>query len=108
MEKVSISPFSMISNSVTHLRSYTNKAITNIAKNSVPISPITPHERRCQRAEVSAQRADIVAWNDQCSKMFHNVLRVFHNVLLVVHDDLVVVHNVSRCITMFYKFTCVL
>ena len=32
---------SMISSSVKHLRSYTNSAI---AENSVPISPVTPHE----------------------------------------------------------------
>ena len=37
---------SMISNSVTHLRSYTNSAIADIAANSVPISPVTPRDRR--------------------------------------------------------------
>ena len=33
---------SMISNSVTHLQSYTNSAIADIAGNSTPISPVTP------------------------------------------------------------------
>ena len=42
---------SMISNSVTHLRSYTNSAIADIAGNSTPISPVTPHDRRRRRAE---------------------------------------------------------
>ena len=35
---------SMISNSVTHLRSYTNSAIADIAGNSAPISPVTPRD----------------------------------------------------------------
>ena len=34
---------SIISNSVTHLRSYTNSAITDITGNSTPISPVTPN-----------------------------------------------------------------
>ena len=38
----------MISNSVTHLRSYTN---SDIAGNSAPISPVTPRDRRRRRAE---------------------------------------------------------
>ena len=39
---------SMISNSVTHLRSYTNSAI---AGNSAPVSPVTPRDRKRRRAE---------------------------------------------------------
>ena len=39
MEKLPISP----SNSVTHLRSYTNTAIANIAENSSPITPRRYH-----------------------------------------------------------------
>ena len=39
---------SMISNSVRHLRSYTNSAI---AGNSAPISPVTPRDRRRLRGE---------------------------------------------------------
>ena len=69
----------MISNSVTHLRSYTNSAI----------------------ADNSALSTDIGASNDKCFMMFHNVLKVFHDVLLVAHDVLKVVHNVSQC------FTCI-
>ena len=42
---------SMISNSVTHLRSYTNSAIADIAGNSAPISPVTPRDRRRRRDE---------------------------------------------------------
>ena len=42
---------SMISNSVTHLRSYANSAIADIAENSAPISPVTPRDRRRRRAE---------------------------------------------------------
>ena len=37
---------STISNSVTHLRSYTNSTIADIAVNSTPISPVTPRDRR--------------------------------------------------------------
>ena len=42
---------SMISNSVTPLRSYTNSAIADIAVNSAPISPVTPRDRRRRLAE---------------------------------------------------------
>ena len=41
----------MISNSVTHLRSYTNSAIADIAGNSAPISPVTPRNRNRRRAK---------------------------------------------------------
>ena len=72
----------MISNSVTHLRSYTYTAITDIAGNSVP-APIYA-EHRCQQVSESFM-------------MFHNVLRVFDDILLVVQDVLHVFHNVSQC-----------
>ena len=42
---------SKISNSVTHLRCYTNSAIADIAGNSTPISPVTPRDRRRRRAD---------------------------------------------------------
>ena len=42
---------SMISNSVTHLRSYANSAIADITENSAPISPLTPRDRRHHRAD---------------------------------------------------------
>ena len=48
---------SMISNSVTHLRSYTNIAIADFAENSAPISPVTPHDRR--RRHVQRRRLRI-------------------------------------------------
>ena len=109
---------SKISNSVTHLRSYTHSAIADIAGNSAPISPVTPRDRRRRRAKPrrlcierrrlrikrryhhiewpprdrrrrcpkrrplhierrrSASSADIVALNDDCFMMFHNVLSV--------------------------------
>ena len=37
---------SMISNSVTNLRSYANTAIADITENYAPISPVTPRDRR--------------------------------------------------------------
>ena len=81
----------MISNSVTHLRSYTNTTIADITGNSEPVPcrpPMLP--RRAASADVSTSSADIVASNLECFMMFHNVLSVFHDVLLVVHD-------VSQC-----------
>ena len=48
---------SMISNSVTHLRSYTNSAIADIAGNSAPISPVTPCDRRRRRVTTSPHPA---------------------------------------------------
>ena len=81
---------SMISNSVTHLRSYANTAI---ARNSVPLSPETSHECRCCHAEHRCLRIERqyhrIEWLVfECFTMFHNVLRVFHDVLV--------------CLTMFY------
>ena len=109
---------SMISNSVTHLRSYTNSAIADIAGNSArapmspcrsPMSPrrspMSPH--RAPIANVSTSSADIVASNGGV-RVFCDVLRVFHNVLLVVrdvlrrftmyHNVLQVFYDVLRCI----------
>ena len=51
---------SMISNSVTHLRSYTNSAIADIAGNSAPISPVTPRDRRRRRAERRHLRVGVI------------------------------------------------
>ena len=48
----------MISNSVTHLRSYTNSAIADIAENSAPISSLTPRDRRHRRADRRHRRAE--------------------------------------------------
>ena len=116
---------SMISNSVTHLRSYINSAI---AGNSMPISP---RDRRAERrrlridlpsnadivasndlraianvaapnADVSTSSANIVASNNEYFMMFHNVLRVFHDVLLVVYDVSQCFTCVLLCLPMFY------
>ena len=85
----------MISNSVTHLRSYTNTAIADIAGNSAPISPETLPKRWCCHAK------------RRCLRIKHRYCRikwrVFHDILLVVHDVLLVVHNVLWCIKMFYS-----
>ena len=89
----------MINNSVTHLRSYKNLAIADIAGNSAQISPETQRERqyrramrRCLRIERRYRR---IEWRVfECFVMFQNVLRVFHNVLRVLHDVLLVVHYV--------------
>ena len=102
--------FSMISNSVTPLWSYTNTAI------ATPISLETPAssdiagpsgESLCLRIEHRYCRIDNICncfmmAGCNCFMMLHYVLIVFHDVLLVVHDVLLVVHNVSRCITMFH------
>ena len=77
----------MISNSVTHLQSYTNTAIAENSGNSARLPT--------SNAVISASSANIVASNDECFMMFHNVLKVFHDLLLMVH-------NVLRSITMFY------
>ena len=67
---------SKISNSVTHLQSYTNTAI---AKNSTPISPVTPCDRdvAAPSADVSSSSVNIVASNDECLMMFHNAFKCF-------------------------------
>ena len=121
LEKVLRSPWLLISNSVTHLWSYTNSEIADIAGNSAPISPVTPRDRRRHRAEcryrriewpprnrrrrypkrrrlcierdVSASSADIVASND----VFHDVSQCFKSVSWCLTSG-------SWCITMFY--TC--
>ena len=100
---------SKISNSVTHLWSYTNSAIAGNSARS-PTSPrrapTSRIERRCLRIErpprdrrcrYPKRRRLHIECRYRCIKLrvFHNVLRVFHYVLLVVH-------NVLRCITMFH------
>ena len=92
---------SMISNSVTHLRSYTNTAIANIVGNSAPSVDI-----ECQCCRIKCRYSGIER------RVFHDVLRLFHDVLLVIynvlhmfhyvlhvfHDILQVFHNVLRCL----------
>ena len=66
---------SMISNSVTHLRSYTN---STIAGNSAPISPTTPRERQAERLCLRIKHPyHHIEWRVfECFVMFHNVLSV--------------------------------
>ena len=72
----------MISNSDTHLRSYTNSAITGnsslILPRRAPMSlsrePMSPH-----RAAISSHQMVSVSW---CFTIYHNVLQVFHDLLL--------------------------
>ena len=61
----------MISYSVTHLQSFTNSAIVDIAENSTPISRklrAIAHVA-VPSADVSTSNADIVALNGECSSV---------------------------------------
>ena len=75
-------------------------------RTDIAASPVTPRDRRHLRIE--RRYDDIVASDDKCFMMFHNVLsvswcftcgsrclRMYHNVLHVFHDVLL-------CLTMFY------
>ena len=102
---------SMISNSVTHLRSYTNSAIAFIAGNSASISPVTPCD--CQRLRNERRRLCIerryrhIEW-----RVFHDVSQCFKSVwwcftsgsrcFTMYHNVLLVFHDVLLCLTMFY------
>ena len=95
---------SMISNSVTYLRSYTNYAIANIAENSAAISLETPREHRYRRAESRClcieRRYCRIEW-----RVFHDVLLVVHDVLrrfTMYHNVLKVFHDALLYLTMFY------
>ena len=88
---------SMISNSVTHLRSYTNTAIADITLNFEPISPESPREfRACHTKR-------------QCRHAEHRVFEYFmmlHNVSCCFTSSswgFTMYHNVLGCITMFYS-----
>ena len=78
----------MISNSVMHLRSYTNTAIADIGRNSMPILPETPHERlyRHAKRDVATLSADVIRIESHYHRIkwqvFHNVLRVFHKFMM--------------------------
>ena len=112
----------MISDSVTHLLSYTNSAI---AENSAPISPVTPRDRRrppaeCRRLRIERRRLRIerrrlrierrlrrIEWPPRDRRRLRTERRyrriewrvfewfmMFHNVLRVFHDVLLVVYDV--------------
>ena len=68
--QVCMTHISMINNSVTHLRSYTNTAITDIAMPSTDVA--------APGIDVSALSTDIVTSNGMRFIMIH-VLRVFHD-----------------------------
>ena len=113
---------SMISNSVTHLRSYTNTAI---AENAAPISSVTPRDRRrlrnerryrriewpprvrrhrrakrrrlhieCRRLHIERRRLRIERRYCRIEWRVFECFMMFHNVLRVFHDVLLVVHDV--------------
>ena len=119
----------MISNSVTHLRSYTNSAIADVAGNSAPISPVTSRDRRRLRIEHQYRR---IEWpprdrRRRCPKcrhlhielrclrierryrlivwwVFHDVSKCFtsgYNVFKIYHNVLHVFHDVLLCLTIF-------
>ena len=88
----------MISNSVTHMRSYTN---TTIGGNTVRV-PISAHRAQIsarqapmlpRRAPMLPSRAQMSPHQAQISShQIESVLTVFHDVLLVVHNVLRVFH----------------
>ena len=109
---------SMISNSVTHLQSYTNSAIADIARISAPISPVTPrdHRRHCaerRRLRIERRRLRIerrfrlIEWPPRgrwrrCSKRRRlHIERRYCRIewrlfecFMMLHDILLVVHDV--------------
>ena len=90
----------MISNSVKHLRSYTNTAIADIAGNS-PRSRISPPRRlRIERRKppMSPHLAPISSYQ-MSVRLFHDVSQCFKSVSWCFTS----VHDVLRCITMFDK-----
>ena len=100
----------MISNSVRHLRCYTNSAIANIAGNSAPISPVTPRDRRrrrakCRRLRIERRRLRIERRRLRIerryrrieSRLFHDVSQCFKCFMMFYN----VLHNVLLCFMMF-------
>ena len=75
----------MISNSVTHLRSYTNSAIADIAGNSALISPVTPRDRRRRRAErrrlrIQRRRLRIQRRRLRIKRRYRRIERRYHRI----------------------------
>ena len=98
---------SMISNSVTHLRSYNNTAIADIAENSAPISPVTPRDRRCLRIECQYRRIEWRVFHD-VSQCFKSVSWCFTSGSWCFTSGSWCFTSGSRCITMVYMFHDVL
>ena len=119
---------SMISNSVTHLRSYTNTAIADIAENYALISPVTAYNRRRRRNDIETSKLRSLhielryRRNVECFMMFQCLKSVswcftsgswrFTSSLwcftsgswcfTMYHNVLYVFHDVLLCLTMFY------
>ena len=81
---------SIISNSVTHLRSYTNTAIADIARNSAR-APMSPH-----RVLISSHWMASV-------RVFHDVSQCFKSVSWCFTSGSWCFNSGSWCFTMFYK-----
>ena len=98
----------MISNSVTDLRSYTNSAIANVARNSAPISPVTPHDRRRRQSErrrrrIERRRVRIEQRRLRIERRYYCIeWRVFQDVLFVSWCF----SSGSRCFTCFTCVSC--
>ena len=89
----------MISNSVTHLRSYTNSAIADIAKNSAPISPVTPRDRRRVRIERRYRRIKWPPRDRRAKRRRIRIERRYRRIEWRVFDD------VSQCFQSVSCFT---
>ena len=87
---------SRISNSVTHLQSYTNTAI---ARNSVLGADITAPSAKCQQRHIERCYRRCGHINRQYCRIKQQVFKhfiMFPSVVLVVHNALLMVHNVSQ------------
>ena len=96
---------SMISNSVTHLRSYTNYAIADIAGNSAPKSPVTPRERRHHRAErwrLRIERRRLHIERQRLRNKPNADVSTSSADVSASSADIVASNKVSWCFTMFY------
>ena len=100
---------SMISNSVTYLRSYTNTAITIIAENYALISPVTPRDRWRRRAKHRRLRIKRRCLCIECRyrriewQVFHDVSQCFKSVSSCFTSGSWCLTSGSRCFTMHYN-----
>ena len=106
----------MISNSVTHLQSFTNTAIAEIAKNADG-APETPRgmPETPRWAPLLAHRAQHRWWLPLETRLFYEFFTVFHDVLQCftsVSQCFMMFHKCFmmfyECFTMFYEFHYVL